>query len=190
MKTLDEIKKAVGLCFGEWKGYEETCGQCPYKDSEERCNVIMVQDVLQLIEDMETDTHRKAAAVTRLAEENQSLRMENPAKTNCTGNAEDTPDQTAKQDDGKLDLTLVPTAIVWCVAAVRKFGLTKYSDPLNWKRVEKARLRAAAFRHFLRYLRDPSKFDDESGLPHLWHLATNISFLCELEHYEGMDGLW
>lgn len=24
-------------------------------------------------------------------------------------------------------------------------------------------------------------WDEESGLPHLWHLATNCAFLCELE---------
>ena len=39
----------------------------------------------------------------------------------------------------------------------------------------------AAFRHFLAYLDEPDGVDKESGLPHLWHLACNIAFLCEME---------
>lgn len=47
--------------------------------------------------------------------------------------------------------------------------------------MEIQRYRDAAFRHFLAYLDDPQGVDEESGLPHLWHLACNIAFLCELE---------
>lgn len=89
-------------------------------------------------------------------------------------------DQTAKADAGKLPLTLVPTDLIRAVAAVRKYGVQKYKQPDNWKRVEPQRYRDAAFRHFLAYLDDPDGLD-ESGLPHLWHLATNIAFLIALE---------
>lgn len=92
-------------------------------------------------------------------------------------------DQNAKADAGKPRLTLVPQQIIWDIAKVREFGTEKYKDPDNWKRVEIERYRDAAFRHMLRYLADPHGYDDESGLPHLYHLATNISFLCELETY-------
>ena len=34
---------------------------------------------------------------------------------------------------------------------------------------------------FIAYLEDPAGLDEESGLPHLSHLACNISFLCEME---------
>jgi hypothetical protein len=47
--------------------------------------------------------------------------------------------------------------------------------------VEIDRYRNAAFRHWLAYLDDPKGCDEESGLPHLWHLACNIAFLCEME---------
>lgn len=90
-------------------------------------------------------------------------------------------DQTAKTDYGKEQLTLVPTRILHAIARVRMFGSKKYKDPDNWKRVETLRYRDAAFRHFLAYLENPSGVDYESGLPHLWHLATNIAFLIELE---------
>jgi len=33
-------------------------------------------------------------------------------------------------------------------------------------------------------LRDPQAVDKESGFPHLWHMACNIAFLCELERNE------
>lgn len=92
-----------------------------------------------------------------------------------------TSNQEAKQDAGKLPLTLVPRQIIRDIAAVRQYGTIKYHDPDNWKRVEVERYRDAAFRHFLSYLDDPHGVDDESGLPHLSHLATNIAFLCELE---------
>lgn len=88
--------------------------------------------------------------------------------------------QDAKADYGKERLTLVPRRIIHDIAAVRMFGVKKYKDPENWKRVEVERYRDAAFRHWLAYLDDPNGVDAESGLPHLWHLACNIAFLCEM----------
>ena len=90
--------------------------------------------------------------------------------------------QEAKADAGKIDLTLVPRQIIWDIGEVRMFGVKKYKDPDNWKRVEKKRYRAAAMRHFLAYLEDPESVDEESGITHLSHLACNIAFLCEMEH--------
>ena len=64
---------------------------------------------------------------------------------------------------------------------IREYGAKKYGDSDSWKDVEPQRYRDAAFRHFVSYINDPSGVDEESGLPHLWHLACNIAFLCELE---------
>lgn len=89
--------------------------------------------------------------------------------------------QSAKADAGKLDPTLVPRRIIWDIAAIRHYGNEKYGDSENWRTVEPDRYRAAAYRHLLAYLDDPKGKDDESGLPHLWHLACNIAFLCEME---------
>lgn len=92
-------------------------------------------------------------------------------------------DYRAKQDYGKAKLSLCPRRIIWDVAAIREYGNNKYPDggPDNWRGVEVERYRNAAYRHFLRYLDDPKSVDPESGLPHLWHLACNIAFLCEME---------
>ena len=94
-------------------------------------------------------------------------------------------DQTAKKDEGKLKLTYVPTGIIRAIAKIRMFGVKKYKDPDNWKKVEKQRYRNAAYRHFLEYLDNPSAVDDESGLPALYHLACNIAFLIEMENRDG-----
>ena len=96
-------------------------------------------------------------------------------------------DNSAKADAGKPRLSLVPRKIIWDIAAIREYGNKKYGDPNNWKKVEPERYRDAAYRHFMRYLDDPTGVDEESGLPHLWHLATNISFLCELEEFNDLN---
>lgn len=93
-------------------------------------------------------------------------------------------DQEAKADAGKTPLTMVPRRIIWDIGKVREYGNKKYGDPENWRTVEKERYRDAAFRHFLQYLDNPEGIDQESGLPHLWHLACNIAFLCEMEGEE------
>ena len=92
--------------------------------------------------------------------------------------------QEAKADTGKPRLTLVPRRILYDIARIREYGNRKYGDPENWKTVETERYRDAAFRHFMAYLDDPHGVDEESGLPHLWHLACNIAFLCEMEDNE------
>lgn len=93
-------------------------------------------------------------------------------------------DQSAKSDAGKPKLTLVPQQIIYDIAKVREYGNEKYGDPENWRTVEPERYRDAAFRHLLAYLDDPYGVDSESGLPHLWHLACNVAFLCEMEKGE------
>ena len=89
--------------------------------------------------------------------------------------------QGIKADSGKPQLALVPRQILFDIAKVRTFGVKKYGDSDNWKKVEIQRYRDAAFRHFIAYLDDPQGKDEESGLSHLAHLACNIAFLCELE---------
>lgn len=90
-------------------------------------------------------------------------------------------DQTAKRDAGKPRPTLVPPKIIWAITKVREFGCKKYSDPDNWKKVEPQRYRDAAYRHWLAYLENVDSIDEESGLPSLWHLLTDIGFLVVLE---------
>lgn len=99
------------------------------------------------------------------------------------GKLEEVNDQTAKADEGKPKLTLVPRQIIYDIAEVREYGNNKYPEggPDNWKKVDKQRYRDALFRHLLLYLDDPQGVDEESGIKHLKHIACNVAFLCELE---------
>ena len=94
-------------------------------------------------------------------------------------------DQSIKADAGKPDLTLVPRNVIREIAKIRMYGVQKYGTSESWRSVEINRYRAAAFRHFLAYLDDPHGVDEESGLPHLSHLACNIAFLIDLEKGAG-----
>lgn len=87
--------------------------------------------------------------------------------------------QEAKHDAGKPQLRLIPPALLTAVGEVRTYGTKKYKDPENWRQVDAERYKDAFMRHLVPYLRDPASFDEESGLPHLWHMACNIAFLCE-----------
>lgn len=91
--------------------------------------------------------------------------------------------QKCKADSGKAKLSLVPVEILFDIARVREYGNNKYPEggKDNWKNVEPERYRDAAFRHFAEYIRDPESIDEESGLPHRWHLECNLAFLAELE---------
>ena len=89
-------------------------------------------------------------------------------------------DQAVKADAGKPRLSLAPMRIVEAIARVREYGCKKYSDPDNWKKVDRTRYVDAMLRHALAYVRDPDGVDEESGLPHLWHLACNVAFLVEM----------
>ena len=87
-----------------------------------------------------------------------------------------------KADQGKLRLTLVPLQIIREIAKVRMYGLEKYPETGRdgWREIGPERIQDAMCRHLLAYLEDPDGVDEESGLPHLSHLACNVAFLCEL----------
>ena len=96
--------------------------------------------------------------------------------------------QDIKADAGKIRPTLVPRELIRVVAIIRGYGNAKYPSggEDNWKQVEPQRYRDALCRHLMAYLDDPKSVDEESGYPHLWHLACNVAFLCELE--KGVSG--
>lgn len=93
-------------------------------------------------------------------------------------------DHDAKADTDKPHPTLVPVSLISAVTAIREYGTAKYGDSENWRRVEPQRYRDALYRHWLAYLGGEQN-DQESGYPHLWHLACNVAFLIELEGHDG-----
>lgn len=88
-------------------------------------------------------------------------------------------DQSIKADSGKPKLSLVPWEIVNDIAKVREYGVKKYGEKESWKKVEAERYIDALLRHTIAFAEDPTGNDDESGFPHLYHVACNVAFLCE-----------
>ena len=95
--------------------------------------------------------------------------------------------QSAKADNGKLEISLVPTQIIRDIAKVRMYGNNKYHSPANWVFVEKQRYINALLRHILEYIDNNKAVDSESGLTALSHAACNIAFLCEMERDDWKD---
>lgn len=93
--------------------------------------------------------------------------------------------QTAKKDGGKPHPSYVPVEIIKAVMDVREFAVNgKYRDPLNWKTVAVDRYHEALLRHVLAIWNDPFSVDEESGLLHLSHIATNVAFMLALHKEE------
>jgi hypothetical protein len=86
-----------------------------------------------------------------------------------------------KDDQGKLQWSLLPVKPVEAVLRVLMFGAKKYT-PGNWMRVENAEERYfdAALRHLMAW-RAGEKRDPESGQPHLAHAGCCILFMLWFE---------
>lgn len=89
-------------------------------------------------------------------------------------------DQEVKLDAGKPRYTLVPLQIVRDIEIVRRYGVQKYRDPENWRKVEMERYVDALLRHLLAFLEDHQSVDQESGIHHYKHMACNLAFICEM----------
>lgn len=94
----------------------------------------------------------------------------------------------AKHDAGKLRISLVPPQIIRDIAVVRMYGVKKYKDPDNWRKVELQRYIDALLRHTLLFIDDLYGKDAESGINHYKHMACNLAFICELMKQNETDG--
>ena len=85
-----------------------------------------------------------------------------------------------KDDQGKLDYSLLPWDGVDDVVHVLQFGAQKY-DRDNWRKVPDGlrRYSNAAMRHLVALQRGEVT-DPESGLSHAAHAACCCLFLCDL----------
>lgn len=88
--------------------------------------------------------------------------------------------QEIKRDAGKPMMCLLPPEALEALGAVLTFGAEKYSAN-SWRQVEKERYVSALLRHMCKYMKDPKSVDEESGLPHIWHVLCNAAFLTALE---------
>jgi len=82
-----------------------------------------------------------------------------------------------KDMSGKPVLSLVPRGIVEAIAKVRAFGNKKYGNPDGWKMQTRQDYWEACLRHAEKARNDIDSIDEESGLPHIYHLACDLSFI-------------
>lgn len=88
-----------------------------------------------------------------------------------------------KYDDGKLEINLLNFKYIFGLIKVLMFGAKKYK-PNSWQNVENGDIRYfnALGRHYMAMQKDDGSLDlnaidDESKMPHLWHLQCNAYFL-------------
>lgn len=83
-------------------------------------------------------------------------------------------------NEGKEPVELVPPSAILAMAKVLHEGAKKY-QLRNWEKgMNHSICYASAMRHLLKYWSGENN-DSESGLPHLWHVMTNIAFLIEYQ---------
>lgn len=94
---------------------------------------------------------------------------------------------TGKETTNKPKLSLVPPEILTAVSRIREYGCQKYESPHNWKNVPPQEFWEAVIRHTRGAWEDWKATDEESGMPHIWHVACNISFLCAFLEREEVE---
>ena len=77
-----------------------------------------------------------------------------------------------------VDISLIPLEAIEAIREARLYGLSKYKDAEDWRKVPREKWLDALLRHVLRIWNNPLALDDESALPALWHVITNAAFLC------------
>jgi hypothetical protein len=83
-------------------------------------------------------------------------------------------------NSGKAELDQVPTSLQFAAAKVLMYGEKKYSKN-NWRKGMKWTIVYNCLqRHLLKWL-DGEHLDDESNLPHTYHMAANVAMLIEYE---------
>lgn len=95
----------------------------------------------------------------------------------------------AKDTKGKLDLTTVPPELIVAVARIRQYGINKYKERDNWKKVSVDEYWKALYRHLNAYL-SGEEADLESGMSHSWHIACNIAFIISLDMKNKVPKEW
>lgn len=94
-----------------------------------------------------------------------------------------TTDMKIKTAAGKVPMDLIPLSALQGVARVFGYGAKKYERD-NWKLASDEdaprRYKAAIQRHLIGMEHDDNAVDEESGLPHVYHLGCSVVMLMGL----------
>jgi hypothetical protein len=81
-----------------------------------------------------------------------------------------------RYDSGKIRFDLIPPEADFAIAAVGGFGAEKYGDR-NWEKgMRYSRMLGSLKRHLNKW-ESGIHWDDESGMPHLYHVLWNVAAL-------------
>jgi hypothetical protein len=141
-------------------------------------NLIKPKEMAQWLKDHGEDVDGRYFASGKVAARVKPIE---PAPTKLTREELDAKmEQSAKQDAGKFRPSLLELELFEEVAKVRGYGVEKYGDKDNWKKVSADRYHDALLRHALACLHDVYAVDEESGLLHLSHICCNAMFLLSM----------
>ena len=87
-------------------------------------------------------------------------------------------EKNIKDTEGKPRWNLINLKGIEGIVKVREFGDIKYTNSKGWRKVDPIDWVNAIKRH-LTEMDEKGIFscDDESGLPHIWHIGCNFFFL-------------
>lgn len=84
--------------------------------------------------------------------------------------------EARKDDAAKPRMDLIPPEALITMAAVLTHGAQRYGDR-NWERgLDRGRIVSALLRHLTAWMAGEDD-DQDSGMPHSWHVLTNAAFL-------------
>lgn len=87
-----------------------------------------------------------------------------------------------KNDQSKNRLELIPPEVISAIGAGLTYGANKYNDD-NWREGISYRRVYGALQRHLQAFWSGENIDSESGLPHLYHAACNLTFLITFESH-------
>jgi len=83
-----------------------------------------------------------------------------------------------KESKGKPPMHLILWKPVKWLIRIRQYGLKKYPDAENYKKVDCVAWYDACLRHLAKWA-EGERIDQESGLPHSAHALCNLCYLIE-----------
>ena len=96
--------------------------------------------------------------------------------SNLLENGQQVIEPGAKFDAGKPRMDLIPPEVLAALGHIMRYGVDKYGAR-NWEKgMSWGRVFAACMRHLWAWW-GGEEYDDESGMPHLWHALWCVSVL-------------
>ena len=93
-----------------------------------------------------------------------------------------------KDQNKKNKYSILPIKMLEALSEVLTFGAEKYS-PDNYKDEPVEGYIDSMFRHYVAW-KNGEYYDDESGLPHLYHMFANAGFIVCLEEMNRENSFW